>query len=110
MTTRGSILALVGGCLLALSGCAQDSRRTVTLWHQMRPADRAVLDAQIVEFEARHRDIRVRALYKETEELRSGMESAVLVGVGARVDLLSLGSARRVRRHRRASGHVAMVS
>ncbi|MEN0112084.1 MAG: extracellular solute-binding protein, partial [Planctomycetota bacterium] len=56
---------------------------TVTLWHQMRPGDRAILAERIAAFEAEHPgEVRVRALYKETEELRSGLESAVLVGRG----------------------------
>ena len=71
-------------CLLAvLVGChSNDSRHVVTLWHQMRPADRAVLERRIADYEAQHPDVEVRALYKETEELRSGLESAVLVGAG----------------------------
>lgn len=69
-----------------LSGCSShDSRQIVTLWHQMRPADRAVLDARISEYERQNPDIDVRALYKETEELRSGLESAVLVGAGPEI-------------------------
>lgn len=70
------LLTLVGGC------SHQDNRQIVTLWHQMRPADRAVLDRRIEDYEALHPDVDVRALYKETEELRSGLESAVLVGAG----------------------------
>ena len=76
-------------CLIALflltllAGCGKrDNRQIVTLWHQMRPADRAVLDSRIKVFEQKNPEIEVRALYKETEELRSGLESAVLVGSG----------------------------
>lgn len=67
---------------IIVTGCQSDSRRVVTLWHQMRPGDRAVLADRLEAFETQHPDIRVRALYKETEELRSGLESAVLVGHG----------------------------
>ncbi len=69
--------------LTLLVGCGkQDPRQIVTLWHQMRPADRAVLDSRIEDYEQQNPGIDVRALYKETEELRSGLESAVLVGAG----------------------------
>ena len=69
--------------LLVFTGCSErDHRQVVTLWHQMRPADRAVLVKRIDDYEREHPDIDVRAVYKETEELRSGLESAVLVGSG----------------------------
>ncbi len=55
---------------------------TLSLWHQMRPGDRAILSERLQEYEANNPGIEVRALYKETEELRSGLESAVLVGRG----------------------------
>ena len=76
------VVAALLAAVLTVSGCDRKSQRTVTLWHQMRPADRAMLDAQIDAFQQQHEDIRVRAIYKETEKLRSGMESAVLVGSG----------------------------
>ncbi|WP_425400757.1 extracellular solute-binding protein [Aeoliella sp.] len=78
MTARGLLLLLA---VLGCWGCGRSDKSVVTLWHQMRPEDRAVLDSQIEEFELEH-DVEVRAVYKETEELRSGLESAVLVGEG----------------------------
>lgn len=51
----------------------------------MRPEDRAVLDSLLLEFERQNPGVEVRSLYKETEELRSGLESAVLVGRGPHV-------------------------
>ncbi len=72
--------------LLSLAGCApKESACTIDLWHQMRPEDRAVLDARIEVFQAQHPRITVRALYKETEELHSGLVSAVLAGNGPEV-------------------------
>jgi arabinogalactan oligomer/maltooligosaccharide transport system permease protein len=69
-----------------LAGCGQqDSRRVVNLWHQMRPEDRAVLAERIDAFEAEHPGLLVRPLYKETEELRSGLVSAVLADRGPEV-------------------------
>jgi arabinogalactan oligomer / maltooligosaccharide transport system permease protein len=71
-------------CLFA--GCAkEDPRRVINLWHQMRPEDRAVLAQRIEVFEREHPGVAVRALYKETEELRSGLVSAVLAGRGPEV-------------------------
>ncbi len=48
----------------------------------MRPTDRAILEERLKDYQEANPDIEVRALYKETEELRSGIESAVLVGRG----------------------------
>ena len=69
--------------LLLVTGCDQvDTRRVVTIWHQVRPAERELLQDEIARFEATHPDVRVRPLYKETEELRSGFQAAALAGGG----------------------------
>ncbi len=69
--------------LLLLAGCQkQDSRQTITLWHQMVPRERLVLREQVAKFEAAHPDLHVNTLYKETEELRSGFQAAALAGTG----------------------------
>ncbi len=66
-----------------LSGCgSHDNRRVITMWHQVRPAERAVLRDEITRYEAAHPDVRIRPLYKETEELRSGYQAAALAGTG----------------------------
>ena len=76
------VLVLIGLAAL-LPGCgAHDARRVVTLWHQSRPNEREFLAAEIARFEAAHPDIRIRPLYKETEELRSGFQAAALAGAG----------------------------
>lgn len=68
---------------LLLAACRQEpARLRVTLWHQMVPAERAILDELIQDFEAARPGIEVRALYKETEELRSGFQAAALAGAG----------------------------
>lgn len=67
---------------IAAAGCTRDETRVVTLWHQMRPGDRAVLGERTAQFERENPGVEVRAVYKETEQLRSGLESAVLVGEG----------------------------
>ena len=70
--------------LFASIGCRQqsDNRQTITIWHQLTPRDRQLLAQRIKAFEAVNADIRVRALYKETEELRSGFQAAALAGIG----------------------------
>lgn len=83
----GKQIALLA-CLLAVclisAGCEEPdfSRRIVTIWHQLTPRDRALLEQRIEDFEAANSDLRVRALYKETEELRSGFQAAALAGIG----------------------------
>lgn len=74
-------MALAFLCVLA--GCGKrDTRQVITIWHQARPAERELLNDEIKRFEASHPDFRVRALYKETEELRSGFQAAALAGSG----------------------------
>lgn len=66
-----------------VSGCArQDSRTIITIWHQSRPTEKEFLQREIVEFEKTHPQVHVRALYKETEELRAGFQAAALAGGG----------------------------
>jgi arabinogalactan oligomer/maltooligosaccharide transport system permease protein len=48
----------------------------IHLWDQMRPDARAVLAERIAAFEKQHPNIRVRELFKETEELRSSFQAA----------------------------------
>src|SRR4249920_216285 len=69
--------------LVLASGCSQhDSRTEITIWHQSRPLEYRLLRDEIAKFEEAHPQVRVRALYKETEELRSGFQAAALAGGG----------------------------
>ena len=83
---RRAVVALLALIVLVWStntGCRTDDDRTVvTLWHQMTPAEREVLQEEIGRFQAAHPDIAILALYKETEELRSGFQTAGLAGKG----------------------------
>ncbi len=66
-----------------LIGCQPAShKRTITVWHQLTPRDRALLERRIADFEQFDPNIHVRFLYKETEELRSGFQAAALAGIG----------------------------
>ncbi len=82
--TRGSAVVWRSAfVLLLIAGCGKrDTRTVITIWHQSRPAEYELLRDEIKRFEASHPDVRVRALYKETEELRSGFQAAVLAGGG----------------------------
>ncbi len=65
--------------LCCVSGCGKGDKKTiVTMWHQMVPGERVILHEAIDRFEALHPEIEIRALYKETEELRSGFQAASL--------------------------------
>jgi arabinogalactan oligomer/maltooligosaccharide transport system permease protein len=79
-SVRGLSAALA---LVAAIGCGQhDERSVLTIWHQSRPAEREFLQGEIERFEADHPNVRVQALYKETEELRASFQSAALAGGG----------------------------
>lgn len=68
---------LVGG------GCGRQSDVVeITLWHQMTPGERVVFERRLADFHAAHPEIHVRALYKETEELRASFQNAALAGTG----------------------------
>src|SRR5262245_11941588 len=78
-----SAIVLIAALTAALTGCGKpDSRTVITIWHQSRPAEYELLREEIARFEAEHPDLHVRALYKETEELRSGFQAAALAGGG----------------------------
>jgi arabinogalactan oligomer/maltooligosaccharide transport system permease protein len=76
-------LFLLLACILACAGCVDSAAPTkITLWHQMVVNERVVLDEMIDQFSRENPGIEVRALYKETEELRSGFQAAALAGTG----------------------------
>ncbi len=81
---RGSLA--LSASILFLGSCARpQDRRVINLWRQMRPEDRAVLDRRIEIFERQQPALAVNALYKETEDLRGGLVSAVMARRGPEV-------------------------
>ncbi|MGB9591574.1 MAG: extracellular solute-binding protein [Candidatus Kryptoniota bacterium] len=54
----------------------------IVIWHQMRPDERVVLNEVLNEYMKENPGIKVTALYKETEELRSGFQIAAIGGAG----------------------------
>ena len=80
---KGLAVALLLLVAALFSGCSEhDSRTVITIWHQSRPAEYEFLKDEITRFENANPTVRVRALYKETEELRSGFQAAALAGGG----------------------------
>lgn len=68
-----------------LSSCAKstlEDPHQMVIWHQMRPDERIILDQVLKEFMSQSPGITVTALYKETEELRSGFQIAAIGGAG----------------------------
>ncbi len=81
LAIAASFIALTSGCQ-PRDAAVDGKRREITIWHQVRPAEREVLREEIARYEADHPDVRIRPLYKETEELRSGFQAAALAGTG----------------------------
>lgn len=75
------LLVSIGGCSF-FGADPGANRRVITMWHQVRPAERAALADEIARYEAVHSDVTIQPLYKETEELRSGFQAAALAGTG----------------------------
>jgi arabinogalactan oligomer / maltooligosaccharide transport system substrate-binding protein/arabinogalactan oligomer / maltooligosaccharide transport system permease protein len=74
---------LIAFFFVASVGCgSKDTRRVVTIWHPMRSAERKLLVEEFARFEKTHPDIRLRALFKDVEELRSAYQAAALAGGG----------------------------
>jgi len=65
--------------MLACGGSS--SPRTITIWHQMSPEGREVLDSLVAVWGTEN-NYSVSTLYKETEELRSSFQTAGLAGGG----------------------------
>ncbi len=69
----------------ALSSCAKSTLNDphqIVIWHQLRPDERIVLKQVLDKYMASHPGLKITALYKETEELRSGFQIAAIGGAG----------------------------
>lgn len=77
-------------CLLILLfisiflGCSKKKNdpNRIVIWHQMRIDERVILEEHLKKYMDLHPDIKVEALYKETETLRSGYIIAAIAGQG----------------------------
>jgi len=56
--------------------------KRIVIWHQMRVDERIILEDQLKKYMVLHPDVRIEAIYKETEELRSGFIIAAIAKQG----------------------------
>lgn len=80
---RHFLAALLSAVLFA--SCARstlDDPHQIVIWHTMRPDEREVLKWALDKYMETHPGIKITALYKETEELRSGFQIAAIGGAG----------------------------
>ncbi len=75
---RYYLFLLISLCSMA----AHAEKIRIHVWHQMIYGHRQVLAEVLKEFEKQNPDITVQATYRETEELRSGYQSAAMGGSG----------------------------
>lgn len=85
--TRTSLaLILCAGLTALLTGCGGNRDRIVTIWTQMVPGERRILDEQLLRFKALHPEYagwEFKELYYETEQVRQNFMIAALGGSGA---------------------------
>jgi maltose-binding protein MalE len=67
---------------LSLSCSSRVDLKRVVIWHQMRVDERVILEQQMKRYMQLHPDVHLEAIYKETEELRSGFIIAAIAGQG----------------------------
>lgn len=73
-------LIIVAG---VVAGCRQPQNPNhIIIWHQMRVDERVILEAQLKRFMEANPGVTAEAIYKETEELRSGFIVAAIAGQG----------------------------
>ncbi len=79
-------LGIIAACIVLTLCCVSCTRKIdlhhLVIWHQMRVDERVILEAQMKEFERLHPGVTAEAIYKETEELRSGFIVAAIAGQG----------------------------
>ena len=76
-------MLLLLATVLAASGCTKRvDMNHIVIWHQMRVDERVILEDQMKKFMAQNPGVIVEAIYKETEELRSGFIIAAIAGQG----------------------------
>lgn len=70
--------------LLLMSGSAlsADKRIEISIWHQLNYSERVALDQQIARFETMYPQVKITAIYRETEQLRAGYMNSALGGSG----------------------------
>jgi maltose-binding protein MalE len=79
-----AFVAACGLTALLLAGCAAKSvdLHRIVIWHQMRVDERVILEGQLARYMKLHPGLRVEAVYKETETLRSDFIIGAIAGQG----------------------------
>lgn len=78
---QSSIILLLSVVLFFSCSRRVDLNRVV-IWHQMRVDERLILEEQMKKYVQFHPGVKLEAIYKETEELRSGFIIAAIAGQG----------------------------
>jgi len=68
--------------LISISCSSRTDLKRIVIWHQMRVDERIILEQQMKRYMQIHPDVHLEAIYKETEELRSGFIIAAIAGQG----------------------------
>jgi maltose-binding protein MalE len=80
--TKLTLFVLVALSLISFSCMRKSDPNRIVIWHQMRVDERLVLESQMKKYMDLHPGVKVEAIYKETEELRSGYIVAAIAGQG----------------------------
>ncbi|HUL44649.1 MAG TPA: extracellular solute-binding protein [Bacteroidota bacterium] len=80
MKIRAALIFLMG--MLLVSCAPKRDPKRIVIWHQMRVDERVILEKQMNRYMSIHPDVHLEAIYKETEELRSGFIIAAIAGQG----------------------------
>lgn len=82
-SVRCVVFAVLAAGVLVAGGCRRPvNPNHIVIWHQMRVDERVILEAQLKRFMEQNPGITAEAIYKETEELRSGFIVAAIAGQG----------------------------
>ncbi len=83
MSLSGNQITCCFFLLFVAVGCQKkDNPNRIVIWHQMRVDERLILEDQMKQFMEENPGVHVEAIYKETEELRSGFIVAAIAGQG----------------------------
>jgi len=80
-----SILILVFAISLFISCGGKPDGTKITIWHQMQIEGRTVLQKACEQYMVKNQGVKIEILYKETEELRTGFQTASLAGTGPEI-------------------------
>ena len=76
------VMFIGAGFFVGCGGKKEQTGTKITIWHQMQTEGRQVLRQVCDEYQKKHPGVQIELLYKETEELRSGFQTAALAGAG----------------------------